>query len=144
MTSQLPRVARDSDLVERLIIVRRDRWGEIIKLTDELKRERSVSADPSEIAAIILEAGLEATRESLARLAEGKRSILDKRTSKATRNALLIVRGLLLTLADDAFKAHALSSHPLGSYPLGCLSGRDAMARQALMTFDARFPSEPQ
>ena len=52
-----------SDLIEQTIVIRRDRWESLMSLTDTLHDERAVKADPSEVAAIVLEAGLAAILE---------------------------------------------------------------------------------
>lgn len=54
---------RPSDLIEKKIVIRRDRWDALIQLTETLRSERAVKAEPSEVAAIVLEAGLGAIIE---------------------------------------------------------------------------------
>jgi hypothetical protein len=54
---------RPSDLIEKKIVIRRDRWDALVQLTETLRSERAVKAEPSEVAAIVLEAGLGAIIE---------------------------------------------------------------------------------
>src|SRR5579871_3837726 len=47
-----------NDLVARRIVMRRDRWEALLRLTEALEAERGVVATPAEVAAIVLDAGL--------------------------------------------------------------------------------------
>ncbi|MBI3722455.1 hypothetical protein HY251_00645 [bacterium] len=46
------------DLLARRIVLKRDRWEALLKLTQALEAERGVVATPAEVAAIVLDAGL--------------------------------------------------------------------------------------
>lgn len=48
-----------ADLVARRIILKRRRWDEILALTARLEAERGIKASPAEIAAIVLDAGID-------------------------------------------------------------------------------------
>jgi hypothetical protein len=47
-----------NDLVARKLVLRRDRWDSLLKLTNALRAQRGILATPAEVAAIVLDAGL--------------------------------------------------------------------------------------
>jgi transposase len=66
---------KESDLVARRIVLRRDRWEALLGLASALQSQRGVAASPAEVAAIVLDAGLNVIlEESRAATAEAKQA----------------------------------------------------------------------
>ena len=60
---------KGSDLVARKVVLRRDRWDSLLKLTNALRAQRGIVASPAEVAAIVLDAGLNVILEESAQAA---------------------------------------------------------------------------
>jgi hypothetical protein len=87
------KAAKPTDMIEQKIVIRRDRWESLLGLTGTLAAERAVNADPSEVAAIVLEAGLAAILEE-ARAAKQPRAktTAPVATKKPVKAAKLVVK----------------------------------------------------
>src|SRR5207302_723750 len=57
---------KGSDLVARKLVLQRDRWESLLKLTNALRAQRGIVATPAEVAAIVLDAGLNVILEESA------------------------------------------------------------------------------